>query len=76
MIKDKIETGSSNVWAIIKRGLHVVYQNMNKKFCYQYINELSFMLNEGDCARDTQDRIDDQFKVISGKTITYLDLMT
>ena len=58
---------------MIKRRFKVVYHNMNKKHCYQYINELSFMLNECDCARDTQDRVDDQFEVNSGKTITYPD---
>ena len=34
----------------------------------------TFRLNEGSCKRDTQDRHDDLFKAMDGKTVTYREL--
>ena len=33
------------------------------------------LLNEGDCERDTQDRLDDLFRSMVGKRITYPGLV-
>ena len=63
--------GIESVWAVLKRGYNGVYHNWSKKHCRQYVNEFTFRLNEGNCDRDTQDRLDSLFQAMSGKTITY-----
>ncbi len=66
--------GIESVWAVLKRGFDGVYHNWSRKHCRQYVNEFMFRLNEGNCERDTQDRLDDLFRAMMGKTITYEDL--
>ena len=41
------------------------------KHCRAYIDEFVFRLNEGSVKRDTQDRLDDLFRSMGGKEITY-----
>ena len=66
--------GIESVWAILKRGFNGVYHNWSRKHCRQYINEFTFRLNEGSCTRDTKDRMNDLFRAMEGKTITYEEL--
>ncbi len=66
--------GVESVWAVLKRGYNGVYHNWSKKHCQKYIDEFVFRLNEGNCERDTQDRLDDLFRGMAGKTITYAAL--
>ncbi len=63
--------GLESVWAVLKRGYNGVYHNWSKKHCQKYVDEFSFRLNEGNCQRDTQDRLDDLFRNMVGKKITY-----
>ena len=63
--------GVESVWSVLKRGFNGVYHNWSKKHCQQYVNEFTFRLNEGSVDRDTQDRLNDLFKAMPGKTITY-----
>ena len=67
--------GVESIWSTIKRGFNGTYHHWSKKHCQQYINEFTFRLNEGNVDRDTQDRLDDLFRAMVGKTITYQELV-
>ena len=63
--------GIESVWAVMKRGYNGVYHNWSMKHCHRYVDEFSFRLNEGNCRRNTADRMDAVFRQMVGKTITY-----
>lgn len=60
-----------SVWALLKRGYNGTYHNWSMKHCRAYIDEFVFRLNDGNCQRDTQDRLDSLFGRMAGKQITY-----
>ena len=66
--------GIESVWAVLKRGYNGVYHNWSKKHCRHYVNEFVFRLNDGNCERDTQDRLNSLFNKMAGKQITYKEL--
>ena len=51
---------------------HLVYQGVQ----FLNINEFVFRFNEGNVERDTQDRLDDMFRAMVGKIITYQELVS
>ena len=63
--------GVESVWSVLKRGFNGVCHNWSRKHRQNYVNKFTFRLNEGNCHRDTQDRLDDLFKAMVGKIITY-----
>ena len=67
--------GIEGVWAVLKRGYNGVYHHWSKKHCRTYVNEFAFRLNDGNCERDTQDRLDSLFSRMAGKQITYKNLI-
>ena len=66
--------GIESVWSVLKRGFNGTYHHWSKKHCRAYVNEFAFRLNDGNVERDTQDRLDDLFRAMVGKTITYKQL--
>ena len=64
-----------SVWAFLKRCYNGSFHNWSKKHCQKYANGSTFRLKEGNCERDTQDRLNDLFRAMVGKTITY-DVLT
>ena len=66
--------GIESVWAVLKRGYNVIYRNWPKKRCHRRVNEFAFRLSKGNRERDTQDRPDDWFRAMVGKTITRKEL--
>ena len=62
------------VWTVLKRSFNSVYHNWSHKHCQKCTGKLTFRQNEGNYARDTQDRLDDLFEVMAGKRITYEEL--
>ncbi len=67
--------GIESVWALLKRGYNGTYHNWSMKHCQQYVNEFVFRLNDGNCERDMQDRLDSLFSRMPGKQITYKELV-
>ena len=63
-----------SVWAALKRDYNGVYHNWLKKHCHQRVNGFAFRLNEGNCGRDTQVRLDDLFRAMTGKTIAHKEI--
>ena len=63
-----------SVWALLKRGYNGTYHNWSMKHCERYVNEFAFRLNEGNCERDTIDRLADMVSASVGKRITYKEL--
>ena len=67
--------GIESVWALLKRGYNGTYHNWSMKHCGRYVNEFAFRLNEGNCERDTIDRLADMVSASVGKRITYQRLI-
>ncbi len=64
-----------SVWAVMKRGYDGIYHHWSKKHLHRYINEFTFRLNEGNVKIHTYDRIDARCDRLSGKRLTYADLI-
>ena len=64
-----------SVWAVMKRGYNGVYHHWSEKHLQRYINEFTFRLNEGNVRRHVYDRIDSMCDGLSGKRITYAELI-
>lgn len=66
--------GIESVWAVVKRGFNGTYHHWSMKHCQRYVDEFTFRLNEGNCERDTIDRMESLASGIGGKRIRYADL--
>ena len=75
-LKGDITTnGIESVFAVMKRGIIGVYHQMAVKHIGRYVNEFTFRLNEGNCARRTIARIDSFIAGVAGKRLTYAGLI-
>ena len=64
-----------SVWAVLKRGLHGVYHHASDKHLHRYVDEFTFRLNEGNVKRHTLDCLDSFVAGVSGKRLSYKDLI-
>ncbi len=67
--------GIESVWAVLKRGYNGIYHNWSAKHCQRYVDEFTFRLNEGNCSVDTLDRMSALCKGMSGKRLTFKELV-
>ncbi len=75
-VRGDIHTNSiESVWAVLKRGLHGVYHHASKKHMGRYVDEFTFRLNAGNVSRHTFERLDSLVGAVSGKQITYKELI-
>lgn len=67
--------GIESVFAVMRRGLHGVYHHASKKHINRYVSEFTSRLNEGNVARHTMERLDSFVGVVTGRRITYKNLI-
>lgn len=67
--------GIESVWAVLKRGFNGTFHNFSIKHLQRYVDEFSFRLNDGNCKRETMDRIESLIRLAFGKRITYNTLI-
>jgi transposase-like protein len=67
--------GIESVFAVMRRGLHGVYHKASKKHLARYVNEFAWRLNEGNVTRHTLERLDSFISAVTGRQITYKELI-
>ncbi len=67
--------GIESVWAVLKRGYNGTFHSISTKHLHRYVNEFVFRLNQGNVEIDTTNRMDSLAKGITGKRLTYADLI-
>lgn len=67
--------GIESVWAVLKRGLTGTFHNVSVKHIGRYVDEFTFRLNEGNVKRHTLDRLNSFVDAVSGKRITYQEVI-
>lgn len=60
---------------VLKRGFNGVCYNQGRKHCCLYANKFASRLNEGDCRHYMSSGLNDPFRTIVGKAITYRELV-
>jgi transposase-like protein len=68
--------GIESVWAVLKRGFYGIYHSFSKKHTHRYINEFAFRLNEANVRVHTMDRMDAFLGMVTGKRITYQNVIS
>jgi transposase-like protein len=71
-VRDGVTT---NVFAVLKRGLNGVYHHASKKHIGRYVNEFTFRLNEGNVKHHTLTRLESLIGAVHGKRLTYKTLV-
>lgn len=67
--------GIESVWAVFKRGVHGVWHHVSPKHLGRYVDEATFRLNEGNVARHSLERLASFVDRVSGKRITYAEVI-
>ena len=74
--RDDVTTnGIESVWAVLKRGIYGTFHHVSDKHLARYVDEFTFRLNEGNVERHTLQRLDSFADGVSGKRLTYKDLI-
>ncbi len=74
-VRGSVSTNSiESVWAVMKRCIHGVYQQVSKKHLARYVDEFTFRLNDGDVKRHTLQRLDSFVTATGCRIITYKEL--
>lgn len=68
--------GIESVWAVMKRGVHGVYHRVSPKHLDRYAQEFAFRLNQGNVKIHTLRRLDSFILAITGKRLTYKELIS
>ena len=66
--------GIESFWSVLKRGLHGTYHHVSVKHLGRYVDEFTFMLNEGNVKRPTMKRLESLVEGTVGKRLTYKTL--
>jgi len=75
-VRNTVTTNSvESVFAVMRRGLHGIYHHASPKHISRYVNEFTFRLNEGNVERHTMERLDSLVSVVTGRRITYKNLI-
>jgi transposase-like protein len=75
-VRDDVTTnGIESVWAVLKRGIYGTFHHVSDKHLGRYVDEFIFRLNEGNVERHTLQRLDSFAGGVSGKRLTYKDLI-
>lgn len=75
-VRDGVSTNSIEaVWAVLKRGVYGTFHHVSPKHLGRYVDEFTFRLNEGNVERHTLQRLDSFVDGVSGKRLTYKDLI-
>jgi len=75
-VRNTVTTNSvESVFAVMRRGLHGVYHHASAKHINRYVNEFTFRLSAGSVERHTMERIDSLVSVVTGRKITYKNLI-
>lgn len=64
-----------SAFAVLKRGIIGVYHHITPKHTGRYVDEFAFRLNEGNCKRQTLDRLDSFVDGMAQKRLTYKALI-
>jgi transposase-like protein len=72
---DVTTNGIESVFAVLKRGIYGTYHHVTPKHLARYVDEFAFRLNEGNVKRHTLARLDSFTDGVTGKRLTYKDLI-
>ena len=73
--KDVTTNSVESAFAVLKRGIVGVYHHISPKHTGRYVDEFAFRLNEGNCKRQTLDRLDSFVDGMAQKRLTYKALI-
>ena len=75
-VRGKVHTnGIESVWAVLKRSIMGTWHHVSRKHLARYVNEVTFRLNEGNCAVDTLERMTSVASRMGGAKLRYQDLV-
>ncbi len=63
--------GVESSWAVLKRSITGTYHHVSEQHLQRYLNEATFLLNEGNVRNMLMDRIINLCGKMSGKTLSY-----